>query len=354
MLYLIGIEILFGPGTLWPETHPIELLILGAIIVLGIILFALIRYNLSLQDRIVKARQFFLFKAKQLGLSNFQFKILNGMADMLSLKDPNRIYEEPSLFESSIEQFLNYMKTEGKKYKSANLMFRDIVITHQKLYNPSAYKKPLETMSSIEAGTFLSFSIDENEIFFGKVEGRRDGALKIRLFVKPEAIKNMKGRKVSVFFWRSGDADYTFDALFIGMEDNVIDISVPDEFTRSMPVRLPYIDTIIPCVLTKYSPSAENEDGGDNDENKGVDWETSGRIVKINENEAVVRMPVEIDHKINYIIDFDISDFKLKMQAQILSEMTIHENNVHYYTFRFKETSEAAKNVLKKYIVERL
>jgi hypothetical protein len=346
MLYLIGIEILFGPGSLWPETHPIELLLVVAAIVFGIILYALIRYNLILQDRIVKARQFFLFKSKQLGLSNFQVRILSGMSDMLSLKDPNRIYEEPPLFESSIEQFLVYMKTEGKKYKSANSMFRDIVITHQKLYNPSAYQKPLETMNSIENGTLLSFSIDENEIFFGKVEGRRDGVLTIRLFRKPETIKNMKGRKVTVFFWRSGDAEYTFDAVITGMENNTAEISVADEFTRSMPVRLPYVDAIIPCVITKDSPAPESRD--EMEEASGEEWETSGRIVKLNENEAVVRLPAEIETRTGYIIDFDLSDFKLRIQTQILSEMTIHEN------FRFKGATEAAKNVLKNYIVERL
>lgn len=122
---------------------------------------------------------------------------------------------------------------------------------------------------------------------------------------------------------------------------------MPDTVVRGKEVRHPYIEVMLPCRLIPVKdglPIAEQEKHKD----------VYGNIFKINENETVIRLNQSIDYKLNYIINFEISDFKMGITSKVIADKTIHEENTHYYTLKFMDISEAGARILKQFIVDHL
>ncbi len=105
----LGLEVLFGTEEPWPSINPVIAAIVAGIFILIAMLLLLLRYSYRLKEVKIKAAQLFLFKAKKMGLSNYQFKILRGMVDILTLKDPNPILSDKTLYEKAIGSFLSYL-----------------------------------------------------------------------------------------------------------------------------------------------------------------------------------------------------------------------------------------------------
>ena len=77
-------------------------------------------------------------------------------------------------------------------------------------------------------------------------------------------------------------------------------------------------------------------------------------IYKLNENEIVARVSQEIDFKRDYMVSFQVANFNVKARSAVIADRTIHEENIHYYAFKFIEVSPVAQNILKSYVTERL
>ena len=334
-------------GIRWRIADYTEILLAFIILIVIIAFFILLRYNQHLKNKKIQAEQLFLFKIKQLGLSNFQVKILDGLVHTLHLSDASVILENPGLFESAIGSFLAYLRSRGEKEDSLASICRDLIITYEKLYNQSTFKTPLQLITEMEIGLLLFVTTKNGIIFIGKINQIDPGQLTLGTFRSPREINLPEGTEADAFVWRAGDAEYSFKTRILSVAGNSISILLPEEFNRGKEVRHPFIDTIIPCTITQISsPQAESS--------KNNIASLSAVIHKIHQDELIVRTSKKLDYRQSYTIDFILSDFKMRITAIVIADKTIQEENVFYLTFRYTEISEAARSILKTYIQEHL
>ena len=339
---------IFGVEWPIPDIIGISLTLLFLLLILGF--YLLFRYNQSLQSKKSQAQQLFLFKTRQLGLSNFQVRMLNGIVDTLRLADPMKIMEGPELFESAIGSFLTLLSEKHEKGESLAPICQDLIITYEKLYHPTAFRRPLERISDIEDRQLLYLTTRDETVFIGKLIKKEDSRFVLQVFRSPQRIVTIReGEPLTVFLWRAGDAEYTFNSKLLAVGPNTVEIEVPQEFDRGKEVRHPFVDVIIPCIITELIAAQEGQR-----EEQRTPVEMNGIIYKLHADELIMRIPRKLDYNKTYVISFTLADFKMRITAIIIAERTIHEENVYYNTFRFIEISDAAKAILKKYISEHL
>ena len=149
---------------------------------------------------------------------------------------------------------------------------------------------------------------------------------------------------VKVYFYRPGDAEYTFNTNITNIKGQIIDVVIPDKFTRGKEVRHPNINVIIQCIISYVTEPILNDEA----------VEFNGTMFKLNIDEAILRLEKKLDYNIDYYLRFEIWNFKIKIISSVIADRTIKEENVFYYTFKFKEMSNPAMEVLHKYIMEHL
>lgn len=329
-------------GVSWRSAGFNEIMTVLLIVIIILLIFIFIRLNYKTSNNISHEFQLLLFKAKNRGLTNFQYKIVRGMAEMLKLKHPSDIMNDAGLFEDSIAKFIKYMATKDEEQSSLVHIFKDIVITYEKIFMDIRHKKPLETFDQLNTGHLVYFYTDENHIFLGKLEEIRERHIKISLFRKPADLKIIQAvEEVHAYLWRPGDAEYTFDATIIERGENYVHLTLPDEIIRGKEVRLPYVNVIIPCHIFF-------KDG------KGDDVENLATLYKMGEHEIIVRSTNELTYSQDYRIEYSLSDFNITARAGIISEKTVTEKGVYYYTFKFKDISEPARRIIRTFIYEHL
>ena len=333
-------------GVKWPVPSAIELVLIVLVVLLVLAFLILFRYNHYLQKKKMHAEQLFLFKTKQLGLSNYQIKILNGLANMLKLRDSINILQNPDLFEASLGNFLSFLREQEEQQESLHQISIDIIKTYEKLYHAKGIKKPLDRLTDLETDILLCFFTEENDVFIGRVIENTEKKLSVRLFRSPGEYRDFTGKPIRVYLWRKGDAEYTFDATIATIANKLITIALPDVFARGEEERHPYIDTIISCTVSELKEEGE---AAISEEDK-----INGTIYKMNEFEAILRLAKKLNYEKSYSLQFELSDFKLNITSKVISDRTITEESISYYTFRFLEMSDPARNILTKYIQERL
>lgn len=345
----LGLEVLFGTEEPWPSINPVIAAIVAGIFLLIAVFLLLQRYSYRLKEAKIKADQLFLFKSKKIGLSNYQFKILRGLVDILKLNDPNPILSEKNLYEKAIGSFLSYLSKTTQEGDTVIAICRDIIIIHEKIFNPSVYRKPMKSIRELEPGALVALLSEQKESCIAKVISVSEDTISLQLFRK-EGIPAILHGKASLYIWRTGDAEYSTEVTVNEISGNMITIGYSDTLTRGKEVRLPYLDVMIPCQLTIETPVINSE------EVKDASGETTiaGMIYRLNENEAVVRLAAKIDYGKNYTLSFIIDDFHIKFICKILTEKSILEENAFFITFRFLEGTDVARNVLKRYIAEHL
>ncbi len=343
-------EIITVWGVKW-RIAPVWEVILGIVIIgLVIAFFGLLRYYQQLKKKKVSAYQLFLFKTKQKGLTNFQSKILHSMAETLNLFKPELIFTKPELFESAIGNFMAYLMNSGETRDSLESICKDLIITYEKMYHPSQFREPLHHLHALELNTMLYFKSEDDNVAIGKVDTITPDTIHIRFFRKPKfIIDRFANNRIEVFFWRSGDAEYSFTTSVLEITDGIIQVAIPETFERGKEVRHPYVEVIIPCVIKETGKQGAKGSTG-----KTQQQEIRGTMYRFNEYEAVTRVNRELDYDTEYSIRFELSDFNIEIMAQLLSDRTVTEENVYYVTFRFVSMSDAAKNIIKKYIAEHL
>ncbi|MCU0849138.1 MAG: hypothetical protein MUD12_14755 [Spirochaetes bacterium] len=331
-------------GIKWHAASSWEvLLILFSIFMLAIIYF-LYKYLQVLKDRRIHDHQLFLFKLKKLGLSNFQIKIINNMLGILRLGESNRFLTETALFEDGVGRFLGFLKDKNEPEETLESICKDISMINDRLFHHSLQRKPIERLMDIEADQILYFITEYKYVYMGKIISKSEKGLDIRLFRSPRQISDLSpGISIKVYIWRSGDAEYVFSSKTLAGKKNILTISISDDFVRGKEFRHPYIDIIVPATLTaiKESGNAEEEI-------------ISGTILKINEFEAVMKLSKKLNYNFDYYIDFEILEFHIRSNSRLIASRSVEEENSIYYTLKFDDMSEAAKNILKKYIYEHL
>ena len=145
-------------GIKWRDAaSSIEVIVILAVIILAIAAYSLYKYNLKLEKKIQQARLLFQFKIKQYGLTGLQIRIVNHIIEKRKLKDPQIIFDNPDLFEASIGEMLDYLKSCTEDGESLGNICKDLIITYEKLYHHKIARKPIEKISDIEEGVLLVF-----------------------------------------------------------------------------------------------------------------------------------------------------------------------------------------------------
>lgn len=334
------IDTIFGMRWRIPSTG--ESLFIVALIVFIVLIFVFIRLLLVRKEGDEHETQYILFRAKQRGLTNYQYKILMGMIRILKLQNASEIFISPGIFEKSIGSFIHYIQTT-KQEEPENLsrIMKDIVITYEKLYLNAEIRKPLGNIDLLENGHFVFFHTDTNRIYLGQIATQKDKYLILKMFRKDSQLGSLElKQKVHCYLWRSGDAEYTFDTLYAGAKEGYFYLLKPEKFQRGAEVRLPFVSILLPCTLVD-----------ENDIEKKVRQAT---VIRLAENEVVFQASQEFSGNGNWNIEFVLDDFMIHSHGSILSEKNISDKKILYITFKFNDISEAARSVIKRYIVEHL
>ena len=301
------------------------------------------RYDTKIKDGIARGQQLLLFKAKQRGLTDYQFKMLKGITDMLRLEKPSLIMDDPHLFEKSIRSFVPYATGMGEHDETIQSICRDLVITYEKIYHHAEVRRPLSALADLDINSLIAIRTEENMRFIGKLRITEKGNFRIRPFMQEKEMQSLRpGLGITAFFWRAGDAEYEFSSVITQINEGLIDVIATGEFQRGQSVPHPLIDIVIPCTVTPPAGTASQEK------------EITADIFKLNESEAIIRTGEKLSHEHPYVLSFMISDFTVRTDVAVLSERYIADRHIFYFNLRFSKISDAAKTVISAYITEHL
>jgi hypothetical protein len=323
----------------------IEVIAIIIVLLLAAAMFFLYRYSQALKKRKIDEQLRFQVRIKQMGLTASQARIVNRVVAFRALEDPHLIFGSPEVFEQSIGELLNKLKDEIEDGESLARACQDVVIAYERLYHPAQVRRPVEKISDIEEGVMLYFYLRPAVVYVGKLELNGEKEMTLQLFRRLEDLPKLEvDQDYNFFLWRSGDAEYVFTSKLISFAGDAVIVAMPTGFTRGKEVRRPYVDVILPCTLTVSDPSY-----------KGANSEAvAATVLKLNENEAVLRHSAKLDYRFAYSLAFTLEDFKVSALVRVMADKTITEGNVHYQTCKFAEVSEAARAVLYKFVVDRL
>ncbi len=324
---------------------PVEVFFIILVLVLVVIIYFSYKYYLKQKDKKLQARLLFEFKIKQFGLSGLQVRILNHIIELQKLKNPRMILNSPDLFESSVGDLLMYSKDGSEDHESLVNICKDLIITYEKLFHHSVIRKPIEKISDIEEGVLLYFFIDPSIVYIGKLIKNGDPEMEIELFRNPKELPGFEiNSSYDFYLWRSGDAEYIFSSTVLSYDEGQLIIKTPAEFTRGKEVRRPYVDVIIPAAIIISDELYRNPEAPE---------PIQATVLKFNEHEIVLRQQEKLDYRYKYRLDFKLDEFNVDAIVNVIADKTITEGNVHYHTCKIIEISEAAKTVLRKFIIDR-
>lgn len=333
--------------------------VFGISVVLGlvfaIIVIYLVLYFLRLKDQArIQNYQLFLFQVKRKGLSNFQIKILRNMSAYLKLANPRDLVSNASLFESSLDDFTEYIKTQNEEKENITDIIRDIAVIYKKIFSRAANPKPFESMNDLEDAEVIYLTDDAGNIFPGKVAGRGSGFIALTLFTPLKNLKLFeKEAPVSLHVLRINDAEYMVRTSTSGIDMNHLLVKTPGEITREREFRHPYINVMLSAFITveKPRPAEPAEDMATEDVPAGPE-RIECTAVQLNEYECVLRSPMSLDFEKHYPLSFELDNFKFMTMARVISSRTVEKESVYYLTLKFIEMSDSGRAVLRKFIAE--
>ncbi|HOE20785.1 MAG TPA: hypothetical protein PKJ69_07495 [Spirochaetota bacterium] len=347
-------EIITVFGVRWRVAPLWEVLVTLFVILVIIGFFALLRYNQYLKLKKSSIEQLFIYKARQRGLTGYQIRILQHIVALSKLSSPEVIFNNVTIFETGLVKFLQYIKKSRDTFnEDLKDIFKDIVITYERIYNPVEYQEPINSPDELTADTMLCGYSATGRAFIAKITQITEDAIHCKYFRKPEDIPaDIIAEQVTIFFFRNGDAEYSFDSKIIAIQENTIVLQKPQAFKRGKEVHHPYIQTLIPCTIQLKNDESKNSEEViiQHDETVSI----NGTIERLNEYEAVIRVEERLEYQKEYILFFTLENFKIEILSTIIASRTITKEKIIYYTFKLVQMSEAAKNVISKYVKERL
>lgn len=345
-------EIITVFGVRWRVAPLWEVGLTLFVILLVIAFFALLRYNQYLKLKKSSLEQLFIYKARQRGLTGYQVRILQHIVTLSKLSSPEIIFINKALFENGLVKFLQYIAKSKEVTEDLKDIFKDIVITFERVYNATEYQEPLNSIDEISADTLVCGYSNTGRAFLAKIMLITEDAIHCRYFRKPgELPDEIIAEPVTIFFFRNGDAEYSFETEITAIQENTIIVKKPESLKRGKEVHHPFIQTLIPCSIQRKKEDKEEEEAIiQHDDSEPV----NGTIERLNEFEAVVRIEKTLQYQHEYTLFFTLENFKIEIVSKILASRTITKEKIIYYTFKFIEMSEAAKNVISKYVKERL
>jgi hypothetical protein len=361
-----NIALLFNKRSWIPSSN--DLLILVIVMIVAPLLVGILRYIYHrLRDQRINDSQLFLFKLKRLGLSNFQIKIINSVNDVVRFANPNRLLDNPEFFERAMGQLLTHSRGMKETEDSQHMICRDLSTIYDKLYHHARPRKQLREIQDLDDTHLLYFTIATDKVYMGKIVSRDAAHFYIKILGDPRDLTIIQeNNPITFHVFRVGDAEYEFVSNILSRDGMTIKTSIPSGIIKREESRHPYIDVIFPAVLTRETDKKavssqegeEQKEGVATDEamvvDEPVEEKLSCLIYKLNDYEAVLRIPRKLDFNYRYALDFQLMDFNVRMITRIIASKTVEEGAVIYYTVKFESISENAKHVLKKYVYEHL
>jgi hypothetical protein len=326
----------------WPTPDAFGIGLVIGLFAMAALIYIIYKYNESKEQKRIHNYQLFLFQAKRKGLNNFQFKILKNMASYLKLSNPKELVSNSGLFEATLPDFIEYLKKQTEGEENLVGIFRDLTTIYERLYITGSIKKPLESMADIEAGEILYFTTENGGVYLGKASGRGSNFIALKLFTPAKNLRIFENETaVSLHALRINDAEYLINTVTMGIDGNIIKVKFSDDLTREREYRHPYINVVIPGVVTVVSLTGEAEPE-----------QIECSILKINEYECVLRISVPLEYGREYPISFELSKFKFNINSRIVSSKTVETESVYYLTFKFLDMTDPGKVILTRYIAE--
>ncbi|MBN2161068.1 MAG: hypothetical protein JW807_16900 [Spirochaetes bacterium] len=366
-------------GITWHKASVGDILVLIAVLLVPVVIIVFVKLYQNIRKRKIHEEQLFLFKMKRLGLSNFQTKIVDKLIEILGLSNPNRLLENPELFERAIGRFLTHVRSAGESADSLAMMCRDITTIHDKLYYHLLARKPLRGVDDIGDDQLIYFAPGGDKVFLGKIVSRNTKNFFLKIFGDPGGLAEIPEKKMLAFcVFRLGDAEYEFVSPINGRNGATLSVGLPTEIVMKEEARHPYIEVIIPAQISREEkpPTAKqikeleeqvgSEEGEESSVGQGpgekkeagedsiLEDKTPCTIYKLNDYEAVLRLQERLDYRHRYLLEFTAMDFNFRIPSRILASKTVEEGATMYYTVKFEGLSPGANNVLKKYMYEHL
>jgi hypothetical protein len=326
----------------WPTPDAFGIGLVIGLVVVALFIYIVYKYLESKEQKRIHNYQLFLFQAKRKGLNNFQFKILKNMASNLKLSNPKELVSNSGLFEATLPDFIEYLKKQTEGEENLVGIFRDLTTIYERLYITGSLRKPLESMTDIEEGEILYFTTEDGGVYLGKASGRGSNFIALKLFTPAKNLKNFENEtSVAIRVLRINDAEYLIKTVTAGIDLNTLKVKLSDDFTREREFRHPYINVVIPAIVTiePLAPASEPE-------------RVECSILKINEYECVLRIPLPLEYGREYLISFEISKYKFNINSRIVSSKTVETESVYYLTFKFLDMTDPGKVILTRYIAE--
>ncbi len=361
-------------GITWRKASMGDLAVVFAILMVPVSLYFILRIIQAVRNRKVHEEQLFLFRLKRFGLSNFQIRIVNNLIEMLGFTKPMHFMENPEFFEKAIGRFLTHTRGMGETEEAQLLICKDLTSIYDKLYFRMKAKKPLKGIEDVDEEQLIYFSPVPGKMFLGKIVSRDAANLVIRIFGNPGDLGVVKDDALVTFhIFRVGDAEYDFTSSIRGLEGTALRVDLPSEVVRREESRHPYIDVILPALISREEGAPKEQELREldaiieKDEGKPEFPEDEGMIIdevqeerlpctiyKLNDYEAVLRLSQKLDYNYRYLLDFQAIDFNFRIFVRIIASKTVDEGNTMYYTVKFDEMSPISTSVLKKFVYEHL
>jgi len=197
-------------------------------------------------------------------------------------------------------------------------------------------------MADIQIGEILYFTPENGGIYSGKVVGTGNGFLSLKLFTPDRNLKNFESEtSVSLHLMRVNDAEYLIRTKTAGVDDDLLKISFSDDLSKEREFRHPYVNVVIPAIVTILSPLGIIEPE-----------QIEGTVLKLNEYECVIRISSPLEYGKEYPVAFEISKYKFNISSRIVSSKTVETESVYYLTFKFLTMTDPGKAILTRYISE--
>lgn len=331
-------------GVYWPIAGGGEVAGVLIMFLAAAAIFITIRYLKTREQKRINNNQLFLFQVKRKGLSNFQIKILNNMVSYLRLANPTLLVTNSLLFESSLSGFCDSPSFKSEDRESTESMCRDMALMYEKLYVKTANRKQLARMDEIETDQILYFTTETGNVYLGKAKGKSGEALSVTVFSKSGSIRELEQEQpATLYILRVNDAEYSAKTVIKGIENGMVLIAFTDQFVMEREYRHPYINAILPVNLVKTKRNELEQDE-----------EIAGTIFRINEYECVVRTSVLLPYERKYSLFFEIMDYRFNIDSRIISSRTVESEKVYYFTLKFDNMTDPAREILRRYISDHM
>ena len=312
-------------------------MILCLIALMIYIIYKIIKYIDFLEkQKKLYVQQLIMFKAKEKGLSNYQIKILKGVAEILRREEAIELMGEPLIFEKYIKNFITYIKQIYTGNDTLETICSNIITIYEKIYHGNEIRRPLAAPSELEKNILLAVSSKKGDWYICKLKNIENDCLILYIINTPaeKGSHFAAGDESNIIFFRGGDAEYRFTTTIVLNEGSLLKLKLPEKFERGESVPHPLIDVNIPCEISKSGKPGEDR------------IITTADIFRLNETEAVIRYESKLKHGTGNEIIFTISDFIVHSEINVISEKQISEVGTYYYNLKFTTISDAAKRVI--------